>query len=174
LAGHDKTDRTWRFRIGPGHRSQARRQRSRNHSLRRSKPSRYRRGSFLQQGYTMNAPPKARTRLLLGAACLVLLIALGFNRGWLAWHSDQRPLGKLRPVDLVTATSVPESSELPQSTGPYSQPSTIPAPPTARATSTTSDDDQSRAATTTSNPAPVNSSPHDNKPTSDNDHDADD
>lgn len=123
----------------------------------------------------MNAPPKARrSMMLLGAAILVLLIGLGFNRGWLAWRSDQRPLGKLRPVDLISATSVSESSEPPEITGPGSKPSVVPAPPTAMATISATDDDQSSPTTTVPNPAPVDSFPADTKPTTDNDHDADD
>lgn len=120
----------------------------------------------------MNESPMARRALLLfGAVVVTLLIVAGFNRGWLAWHSDQRPLGKLRPADLVGATSMPESSKPPETAD--SQPSTVPAPPTAAATSTTHDD---HGSTTPVDPnsGPVDSSPSDARPIPDDDHDADD
>jgi hypothetical protein len=58
-------------------------------------------------------PPKSRAKhaVLLGFGLLLLLIALGFNGGWLAWHSNARPVGKLRPTDLIhSTTSSPQPS----------------------------------------------------------------
>lgn len=73
---------------------------------------------------TTQPKSKAKTYLLATSLVLALLTVLGFNRGWLAWHSDQRPVGKLRPADLVSSpsSSVPAdaasetSSSIPGST----------------------------------------------------------
>ena len=54
---------------------------------------------------TTQPKSKAKTYLLATSLVLALLTVLGFNRGWLAWHSDQRPVGKLRPADLVSSPS---------------------------------------------------------------------
>ena len=56
--------------------------------------------------------------LVLFAAALCVLIALGFRSGWLALHSDERPIGRLRPSDLIE-TSVaqpPTDADNPPST----------------------------------------------------------
>jgi hypothetical protein len=54
---------------------------------------------------------RAKKALLVGFGLLVLVIVLGFNRGWLAWHSNAQPVGKLRPADLIgPTTSSPQVS----------------------------------------------------------------
>jgi hypothetical protein len=50
----------------------------------------------------------------LGAIVLALMIIAGFQRGWLALQSDQRPLGKLRPGDLVARTASVSDTTLAQ------------------------------------------------------------
>jgi hypothetical protein len=56
------------------------------------------------------AKPRNRSKFVtvIGIAVLMFLIIVGFQRGWLAFRNDQRPVGKLRPVDLVT--SIPLAS----------------------------------------------------------------
>ncbi len=113
-------------------------------------------------------PKATRTKniLIVGVLFLALLITLGFNRGWLAWHSDQRPVGRLRPVDLASQTSAPRtetiSSDLETSS---SLPATIlPGNPTG-------DDDPSNSTSDDAGNHPASSAvDHDQ----DQDHDADD
>jgi hypothetical protein len=47
--------------------------------------------------------------VIVGVVAVVLLVVLGFATGWLALTSEQRPVGKLRPTDLVPRTSVPRT-----------------------------------------------------------------
>jgi hypothetical protein len=120
--------------------------------------------------------PKRRTQtttiLFLGAFVLGLVIMLGFNRGWLAWHSDQRPIGKLRPIDLIAATSeAKDSTTDPGDADPTNTSAFNPVWPP-------SDDDQPAGPNSTSatypNSTPASSSVTGSIPTIDHDHDADD
>jgi hypothetical protein len=66
---------------------------------------------------------RTQTKTVLFIVVLVLLITFGFNRGWLAWQSEQRPIGKLRPIDLVTPTSVASVATNPlETTDPTTKP----------------------------------------------------
>lgn len=113
-------------------------------------------------------PKATRTKniLIVGALLLALLITLGFNRGWLAWHSDQRPVGRLRPVDLASPTSAPTTETI--SSGPETS-SSLPA--TISSGNPTGDDQPSNSTSDDVGNHPASSAvDHDH----DHDHDADD
>jgi hypothetical protein len=129
---------------------------------------------------------KARIYLLAGVIVLVMLVVAGFNRGWLAWHSDQRPVGKLRPADLISSPASPETT-LTAANATSSIPATTPlngTTSTTRTAATTSpraiDDDRPNVSATSD---PINSMVGSTVPSvsvvgtkmgSDGDHDADD
>jgi hypothetical protein len=114
---------------------------------------------------------RAKKALLVGFGLLVLVIVLGFNRGWLAWRSNAQPVGKLRPADLISPTT-----SSPQ-TGLSSRQTASSGVPTPGVTLVPTDDDHSGrpassklGSTTSGSSVTVPNTPGDH----DHDHDEDD
>lgn len=59
----------------------------------------------MNQPLTPKRKAKTKDLVTLGIGALALLTTLGFEQGWLALAGDQRPVGKLRPKDLIGAKS---------------------------------------------------------------------
>jgi hypothetical protein len=120
---------------------------------------------------TARRRPRAKNALIIGSVLLTVLVVLGFKSGWLAWRSDQRPVGKLRPADLVATTLAPD---LIRDNPPSSGTSTTTLSPSANDDAPSESSVAGSEAADSSTAGTSVSSVTDSTPGPDHDHDADD